>query len=73
MTETHEKPGPKTRHERRDLAAALRKAAPTLAWSTMSSRTATRRGAGRSGGASSRAGSGSGVRCMAARAPRCTW
>ena len=25
MTETHEKPGPKTRHERRDLAAALRK------------------------------------------------
>ena len=49
-------------------AAAERKIAPTLVWSTMSSSTATRRAPARSSGS----GTGSG-RCMAAIAPRWRW
>ncbi len=49
-------------------AAALRKAAPTLVWSTTSSSTTTVRA-----GSSTSDTVGSGSRCSEARAPRCTW
>ena len=49
-------------------AAALRKIAPTLVWSTMSSSTTTRRAP-----ANTSASGVGGGRCMAAMAPRCRW
>ncbi|OUD85436.1 hypothetical protein BC477_13570 [Clavibacter michiganensis subsp. michiganensis] len=48
------------------IPATARKIAPTFVWSTMSSRTTTRRAS-----RSTSATAGSGGRCMAASAPRC--